>query len=108
MTTLETTQEKLINRAFEHYKADGDTKQVYTVNGAKRFTEYMEDNCYPSKILELTDVWAVCDGLTHISGLTDEHALELDIIDMLEADRDYCRDFGKQIADKLIAHFEQT
>lgn len=99
---------KLINRAFEHYKADSDTKQVYVVNGAKQFTEYMEDTCYPSKILELTDVWAVCDGVKYISGLTDEHALELEIIDLLSDDRDYRRNFGKQIADKLIAYFEQT
>lgn len=105
---LETIQEKLINRAFEHYKADGDIKQIYTVNGAKRFTEYMEDNCYPSKILELTDVWAVCKDAEYAPPVNDKYALELDIIDMLEADRDYRRDFGKQIADKLVAYFEQA
>ena len=106
--TLADIKTNLINRAFEHYKADSYTKQVYTVNGAKRFTEYMEENCYPSNILELTDVWAACEGVNYMSPLNDKQSLELNIIDMLSGDKDYRRDFVKQIADKLVAYFKQA
>lgn len=105
---LETTQEKLVNRAFEHYKAIDSVREAYTVNGAKQFTEYMANSCHHGDILELTDVWAVCKNVKSISGLSDEHALELEIIDKIEADRDYREEFGKQITDKLIGYFEKA
>lgn len=108
---LNTVREKLVNRVFDGFKDNDKIKQAYLTNGAKRFTEYLSDtHCYPLEVLCFTDVSEHYNSIfsdKEMVGLTDEHRAELAVLDELD-NRQARENFGKQIADKLIAYFEQS
>lgn len=100
---LEVVKEKLAERVFNHLKDDSDTKQVFESNRPSAFIDYMGGQVFGQTVLLHTDAYK--DSLT-IGQMTDEHQVEMQVLDLLDADRVFRDNFGKLVAQKLITHFD--
>lgn len=101
---LDNIKEKLAKLVFNHLKNDEVTKQVFENNRPSAFFDYMSCQVFGQDVLPHTDTYK--NGLT-IGQMGDEHHLEILVIDLLNTDMAFRDNFGKLVADKLIAYYEQ-
>lgn len=101
---LDNIKEKLAKRVFNHLKNDEVTKQVFENNRQLAFVDYVGGRVFGQTVLPHTDTYK--NGLT-VGQMNDEHHLEMLVIGLLNTDIDFRDGFGKLVADKLIAHYEQ-
>lgn len=106
---LDTARNNIVNRMFDGYKDNAQVKQAYLTNGAKLFTEYFSDvHCYPLEVISFADIGELYSSTStkELVEPTDEQRAELAVLDELD-DRQARENFGKLVADKLIAYYEQ-
>lgn len=101
---LDTIKERLAQRVFHHHKDDESTKQAWANNHPSLFADYMSCQVFGQDVLPHTDTYK--DGLT-VGQMSDEHHLEMLVIGLLSTDITFRDNFGKLVADKLIAYYEQ-